>query len=304
MKKIDTLANELFFSDASTHLFEKCRRINKDFPKNILGLYIQKLDACNIKVRFAARALVFIKQIVEEFEHGKFIYFDDANRLKLSFYTESYLIFIRASLDIIVGAYYIYLTGKTNLDSLNDFFKKIRNDNSFLPDSSKEFWESIWGDYEGIYTWINLIVGKEKGLSLRDMVVHKSTVDIDYYIDENKRGEFYIGFSKKSSGNMMPWLEDIFNQSGTIIDRIKNDIIYLDSNIAKKELTSELVLKTINDLNKKGLKPTYERITMLLKASPDEIGAILFYLNSEGKVSWTGEPSMLSSNDKINIIKH
>lgn len=234
MKKIETLANELFFSDASTHLFDKCRRINKDFPKNIMGLYIQKLDACNIKVRFAARALLFIKQVVEEFEHGKFIYFDDANRLKLSFYTESYLVFIRASLDIIVGAYYMYLTGKTNLDSLNDFFKKIQNDNNFLPDSSKEFWKSILEDYEDNYTWINLIVGKEKGLSLRDMVVHKSTVNIEYYIyvEENDNGEFWIDFSKKSRVNMIPWLENIFSQSGNIIDKIKNDIIYLESNIA------------------------------------------------------------------------
>ena len=37
---------------------------------------------------------------------------------------ESFLIFIRASLDLAVSSYYLYLTGVTTLDSLNDFLKE------------------------------------------------------------------------------------------------------------------------------------------------------------------------------------
>lgn len=234
MKNIETLTKELFYCDPLTHLFEKCRIINKEFSKKILGIYGQRLDACNMKVRFAARALVFIKQIVQELEHGEFIYFDDENRLKLSFYTESYLIFIRVSLDLIVSNYYIYLTGNTNLDSLNDFLKKLRKDESFLPDDSREFWKSILEDYstEEYYTWIHTIVGREKGLSIRDLIVHKSIVDIDTYIDENDRGKFYIGLSKESFGHILPWLENIFDWSGKIIDNITNSIVSLERNIS------------------------------------------------------------------------
>jgi len=235
MKDIETLTKELFYCDPTTNIFERCRIIKKEYPLNVLGVYGQKLDACNIKIRYAARALLYIKQIVNELEHGEFIYFDDENRLKMYFYAESYLIFIRSTLDLVVSAYFIYQTGKTNIDSFNDFLKKIDKDDSLILPESKEFWSYILEDYktDEYYTWIHTIVGREKGLSLRDMIVHKSMVDIDTYIDERDKGRFYIILSNKDYGHVNPWLEGIFNHCSSIIDTIINDIVSCEQNIKK-----------------------------------------------------------------------
>ena len=86
---------------------------------------------------------------------------------------------------------------------------------------------------EDFYTWIHTIVGREKGLSLRDMVVHKSTVDIDTYIDENDKGKFYIGLSRDSFGHIIPWFENIFSHCGDIIDKIINDINLIENGISE-----------------------------------------------------------------------
>ena len=233
MKDIETLTTDLFYCDPQTHLFVKCRKIGEKFDKKILGLYGLKLDSCNIKIRFAATALNNIKQIVKELEHGEFIYFDDENRLKLSFYTESFLIFIRTTLDLAVSSYYLYLTGDTTLHSINDFLKKIKKDNSFLPNDSKDFWNKILNDYEreDHYTWIHALVGRERGSSLRDIAVHKSRVEIETYIDEKDRGKFYIILLGNQEGHPVPFFGNIFSQCSHIIDKVINDICFLESSI-------------------------------------------------------------------------
>jgi len=159
MKMPDQLVSELAFSDPSTHFFTDCRFINKPYGKRVLGVYGQRLDACNWKIRFAAKAYLGVQAIVAELEHGEFIYFDDESRLEMGFYTESFLVFLRACLDLAISAYYAYFTGKTDLDSFNDFVKKL-NTAEWLPESSREFWSVISEDYktEEFYTWIQTLV--------------------------------------------------------------------------------------------------------------------------------------------------
>lgn len=232
MKDIDTLIKESFYCDPATHIFEKCRIIKKVYAKNILGIYGQKLDACNLKIRYAARALQFIEQIVTELEHGEFIYLDDENRLKINFYAESYLIFIRATLDLVVSAFYVYRKGNS-IDSFNDFLKKIKKDDTIIPENSREFWSYIIEDYktEEYHTWIQTLVGREKGLSLRDMIVHKSIITIDTYIDDQGKGRIFIILSKNNFGNLLPWFKSIFGQTNSIIETIISDIISSEQNI-------------------------------------------------------------------------
>jgi len=179
LKTPEILATELYICDPATHVFYDCRTINKQYEKRLLGIYEQRLDACNVKIRFAAKSLLAARKIVKELEHGEFIYFDDENRLRLSYYVENFLIFSRASIDLAISAYYLYLSGSKNLDSFNDFLKKLSKGIGVLPVKSKEFWSTVCKAFEADYfTWVHALVGKEKGLSLRDLVVHKGTVEV------------------------------------------------------------------------------------------------------------------------------
>ena len=239
MKSAEELVSELYFSDSNTHYFNECRMIRKPYDGKILGVYGQRLDACDAKIRFAAKAYIEIQRIVDELEHGEFIYFDDRNRLDMNFYAESFLIFCRASIDLAVSGYYTYFAGKTNLDSFNDFMKKTgrsqqtQQDIEWMPSDSKDFWQGVYEDYstEEYYTWIQSLVGTNKGLSLRDLVVHKSNVIIDTYIDDNDKGRFYIGLTSDRMEHTMPWLEHIFNWVQQILRQIKLDIIESEKTI-------------------------------------------------------------------------
>jgi hypothetical protein len=227
MKTPHELASELWYSDPSTHIFNECRTIKKEYEPRILGIYGQRLDACNIKIRFAAKSYLAVQEIVGALEHGEFIYFDDENRLEMSFYVESLLVFLRASLDLAVSAYFAYFTGNTKLDSFHDFVKKVGNGIDWLPENSEPLWLAAYEDYASKehFTWAHVLVGREKGLSLRDMVVHKSNVLIDTYIDENDRGRFYIGLTRESMGGIMSWLEHVFDWTHKIIVMIEQDIV-------------------------------------------------------------------------------
>ena len=233
MKSPEELVSELSFSDPSTHWFAECRRVNKPLDNKVLGVYGQRLDACDSKIRFAAKSYLAIRKIVSELEHGEFIYFDDASRLDMSFNAESLLIFLRASLDLVISTYYAYFGAKTNIDSFNDFVKQVgkrqqaQAESGWLPTNSREFWSGVYEDYisDDFYTWIHALVGKDKGMSLRDLVIHKQSVIVDTYIDANDRGRFFIGLTKDSMGHIMPWLEHIFEWVQTIMDRVKSDIV-------------------------------------------------------------------------------
>jgi hypothetical protein len=236
MKTVQELVCDLSYSDPGTHIFGECRRIKRAYEPKILGIYGQRLDACNVKIRFAAKSYLEVQDIVGELEHGEFIYFDDASRLNMTFYVESFLIYSRAALDLAVSAYYTYFTGDTNLDSFHGFVKKIPGEVDWLPDNSKRLWSAVHKDYnsEGCYTWIHALVGTEKGLSLRDLVVHKSNVVIDTYIDENDKGRFYIGFTRDSMGHIVPWLDHIFNWTRKILLTIKRDIVNAEKALGKQ----------------------------------------------------------------------
>ncbi len=233
MKLPEELTSELYFSDPKSHWFAECLLVKKPLERKVLGVYKQRLDASDSKIRFAAIAYLNIQKIVAELEHGEFIYFDDENRLKMHFNTESLIIFLRASLDLATSAYYTYFSQNTNIDSINDFLKKIgkgrknKAEIEWLPSDSQDFWFDVYGDYstEEYFTWIHLLVGRDKGMSLRDLIIHKQNVEVDTYIDDDDKGHFYIGLTKDSMGHVNPWLEHIFQSVQRLLDRIRDDII-------------------------------------------------------------------------------
>jgi hypothetical protein len=225
MKDPETLISELSYCDATTNIFSECIIVNKPFDKKILGVYAQRLEACNIKLRFAANSLIKLRNILKQLEYGEFIYFDDKDRLNATFYLESLLVFLRASLDLTISAYCIYFTSKTNMNSFNDFLKKIKSGLDWLPNSNKEYWETVYNDYiSEDFTWIQSLVGRDKGMSLRDLVVHKSIVELDTIIDDKDKGRFYVKLSSDSYTYAIPWIELLYFSVIRTVEIIKNDI--------------------------------------------------------------------------------
>lgn len=229
MKEPSVLISEMSYCDPTTHIFYECRMIGKPYEKRILGIYGQRLDSCNMKFRFAAKSYLGIMQILDELEHGEFIYFDDESRLGAIFYVESLMIFIRASLDLAISAYYIYFTGKTDLDSLNDFLKKLEKFLNWIPQDSREYWEALNNNYASeSYEWIHTLAGRDKGMSLRDIAVHKSLIEIDTAIDERDRGRFYIKLDKYNYTHAKSVIDDIYQRVADMLRRIKEDIVNVE----------------------------------------------------------------------------
>ncbi|NJN99285.1 MAG: hypothetical protein HC875_36920 [Anaerolineales bacterium] len=200
--------------------------IKNPYDIRILGLYGQRLDSCNIKFRFAAKSYLEVISVLNELEHGEFIYFDDESRLKVSFYIESLMIFLRACLDMAVSAYYIYFSGKTDLDSFNDFLKKLANFSVWLPNESKEYWDILNIQYSSDeFAWIHALAGSDKGMSLRDIAVHKSLIEIDTGIDDKDRGYFELKLSKGNYGHAQTWINSIYQNVEALLDMLKRDIV-------------------------------------------------------------------------------
>ena len=241
MKSPEEILSGLFFCDPSSHYFAECLQVTKPLEAKVLGVYSQRLDACDMKIRFAAKSFLENEKIIQQLQHGEFIYFDDESRLSMNFYTESFVVFLRAALDLSISAYHAYFNEKTSIDSFNDFIKQVikiqekEDQSTWIPANSLSFWSNLFQDYalEEGYMWLNALVGKSKGMSLRDLVIHKQNVYIDTWIDDNDRGRFVIGLTKDSMGYVMPWLEHIFESSQKVIGKVKEDILASEEKFKK-----------------------------------------------------------------------
>jgi hypothetical protein len=203
------MLNELWFCDPTTHIFYEVLEQKKVTDPRTVGIYRQRLDASNLKLRFAVQALREVTAVVKELEHGEFIYFDDANRLKAHFGLETFVVFLRAALDMAIGGYAVYFSGNTDIDSINDVFKKWPP--SWISERNRVAWESIKAAYDReTFTWIHSLVGRDRGMSLRDLAVHKGIVSIDTVINDAGRGRFVITLDKETLAPANPWLEAVF----------------------------------------------------------------------------------------------
>lgn len=225
MKDPLLLVSEFSYRDENTHIFRECRIIKKPYEMKILGLYGQRLDSCNLKFRFAAKSYLKCLSVLHDLEQGEFIYFDDKSRLKMSFYLESLLIFLRASLDLAISSYYIYFTGKTNLDSLNDFLKSVEKFVTWIPNESKEYWRNLNAQYLSPENeWVLALAGTDKGMSLRDIAVHKSNIEMETGIDENDKGHLYIKV-KCSEVPAKEMIDILYHKVQGALNLIKKDIL-------------------------------------------------------------------------------
>ena len=132
------MLDDMWFSDSTTHIFYEVLDQKRLTDPRAVGIYRQRLDASNLKLRFAAQALREVTAVVHELEHGEFIYFDDENRLKAHFGLEAFVVFLRAALDTAVSGYALYFSGKTGIDSVNDVLKK---------------WPAAWVPERNLVAW-------------------------------------------------------------------------------------------------------------------------------------------------------
>lgn len=235
MKDNEILLSENYHIQPENQYFFDCYSIKKELTDRSFNIYKYKLEAADTKLRFATFAYEEIKKITDELEVGEFIYFDDYNRLRMSFYLEAFLVFARAGLDLSISSYYTYFHDTTNLDSLNDFIKKIKKEHDWLPLFSKDKWLELVGDYDSEnLTWIKALVGASSGVSLRDKVVHKGSILIDTIINESDKGCFVIHLNSKEISYLVPWLINTFGQISQYLITIKNDILMADSGIYER----------------------------------------------------------------------
>jgi len=217
------MLDDLWFSDPTTHIFHEINDPRGLQDRRVLGVYRQRLDAANLKVRFAAQALEDVEGIIRQLEHGEFIYFDDASRLKASFNLEAFVVFLRAAIDTTLCAYAAYFTGKTTFDSVNDVLSKWPV--TWIPPERLGPWEELRAAYDSkSFTWIHALAGREQGMSWRDLAVHKTTLAIDTIIDEKDRGKFVIALDKETFGPAGPWLKNIFDEALRFVLVLMNQV--------------------------------------------------------------------------------
>lgn len=226
MKDNEILLSENYHIQPENQYFFECYSIDKKLSEKSFGIYKYKLEAADTKLRFATFAYEEIRKITDELEVGEFIYFDDCNRLRISFYLEVFLVFARAGFDLAISSYFTYFHDTTNLDSLNDFIKKIKKESDWLPLFSKNTWIELINDYDSEdFTWVKALVGASSGVSLRDKVVHKGLILIDTIINESDKGCFVIHLNSKEVVYLVPWLISTFGQINQYLITIKNDIL-------------------------------------------------------------------------------
>jgi len=217
---------ENHFIQIENHYYYDCYSINKRLDKKASGLYYYRLESADTKLRYADFAFEQINKLALELERGEFIFFNDTDRLKMSYFLESFLIFSRATLDLSISAYYTYLNNIPNLDSLNKFIRKIKQDNSWLPKTNLDSWRKLISDYDDkAFNWLNTIVGSSNGVSLRDKAVHKGNLFIDTIIDDNDKGVFILHLNSEEIGYLMPIVFEVKLKVQEYMNIIKTDII-------------------------------------------------------------------------------
>ena len=91
MKENEILLSENFHIQPENQFFFECNSIKKELSEKSFNIYKYKFEAADAKLRFATFAYEEIRRIADELEVGEFIYFDDYNRLRMSFYLEAFL---------------------------------------------------------------------------------------------------------------------------------------------------------------------------------------------------------------------
>jgi len=219
----EKLISEDFDIQPENRLFSSCDTLLQLNDKRIQGRYTQRINGCDLKLRFAAYAYEQIKRYSLEIEHGEFIYLDDKTRLMLSYHFESLVIFLRAALDMGISAYSIYFSGNTSLDSFSEFIKKVKSKQPWI--TSREYWEEMITRFENPTThWTNWLIGKDSGVSVRDKSVHRGVIPINTYINDNYKGFITVDYDRHEMTYLLPICSELFYETHAVLQKIKCEI--------------------------------------------------------------------------------
>ncbi len=160
------------------------------------------------------------------------------DEIELVFYTESLILFSRASLDILsafLGKILLEPFMKVRVDSFNKLLKniyKIENE------SLTKFKELFDTENEGNFSWLKVLCGAEKGRSVRDQIVHQKNLTVYYseYVDSSEKEkcfvecldyklpfDFFINNMKNSLLETIYQMEDFIVDDFKIIDKLKQE---------------------------------------------------------------------------------
>jgi hypothetical protein len=214
----EELVSELWFSDPSTNLFAAILSPRKSLAPRTLGIYADRLASANQKIRYAADALMRLRRMIGDLSHGEFIYFDDRSRLEAQAALESFLIFTRATLDLVTAAWWAYKTDTTKLDSFHEFLKTVQREGlSWAPlriDGAITLVGQLIGDFASdSFTWLSAVVGQAKGQSLRDLAVHRSALQLDAGQDERERGRIVLALDKSTECDADAWMVAVYENA-------------------------------------------------------------------------------------------
>lgn len=243
MKDNKEILSEFFYNNIHSHFFKECYILKKELKDDLKRLFLYKLECSDAKFRYTIYAYEEINKICKQHDWSKSIYLVDSERLMLSFYLESYLVLSRACVDLAISAYYCYFKESKNLDSLNDFIKKIKKESDWLPLISKCFWEDLINKHnEKEYNHLKAFLGSDNGVALRDKVVHKGNIYItETPVEGTNQEVLSIILNNQYYHNLIPWMIDTHSLITSIILQIKNDIIHVDSG------EKDMLIKLLNE---------------------------------------------------------
>jgi hypothetical protein len=75
------------------------------------------------------------------------------------------------------------------------------------------------------------LAGSDKGMSLRDIAVHRSVIEIDTAIDDNDKGYFDIKLSRGRYRHAKTWITLVYQEAENLLDLIGQDIINAEQSL-------------------------------------------------------------------------
>lgn len=151
------------------------------------------LNHCNAKILQFKYGTNSLKSIIQEYYKTEDISFETIDTAELRFFCESNLILAKSICDLTFSSI-CKIYGHYNIDSISKLKKNLI---IFTDSPNYSFFKSIVENSKKPFTWENLIIPSENGRSLRDVIVHKSAIDVSSsYIMSLEKDQISVDFTK------------------------------------------------------------------------------------------------------------
>lgn len=162
-----------------TRLFQGVDANSSDDEKDYLYL-CAKITACHQKLnmmQFARKNAIESRREFETTQNMCVPSLFGLDRTRILFYTESAILFARNALDI-AATFFSKLLLDGRMDSFNDLSKKLINAQTEKFAAFQHYFNSVGENPIHAY---RLLCGVTKGRALRDIIVHQTNINIEYF---------------------------------------------------------------------------------------------------------------------------